>query len=105
VERLLRGHVQATAFVNERPAEARTLVNKSIERITGKGIAEPVITAAWKTLTFTNDPVASSLKKSATDAAAFNLLDLSGVKLDGIYDVRLLNKVLRETGNSEVPAQ
>lgn len=105
VERLLRGHVEATESVNANPAEAQRLVNASIERIAGRPIAAPVITAAWGTMTFTVDPVASSLQKSATDAAAFGFLDLGDVKLDRIYDLRLLNKVLREAGKPEVAAQ
>jgi NitT/TauT family transport system substrate-binding protein len=105
VERLLRGHVETTAYVNSNTAEAQRLVNQSIERITGRGIAQPVITAAWSTLTFTNDPVASSLRKSAEDAAAFGFLNLSSITLDRIYDLRPLNKVLRETGNREVVTQ
>ncbi len=105
VERLLRGHVEATAFVNEQPAEAQRLVNSVIERITGKAIPEPVITASWRNLVFTNDPIAPSLRKSADDAAAFGLLDKAGVNLDGIYDLRLLNQVLRGTGQQEVQVQ
>jgi len=105
VERLLRGHVEATAFVNEQPAEAQRLVNSVIERITGKAIPEPVITASWRNLVFTNDPIAPSLRKSADDAAAFGLLDKGGIDLNGIYELTLLNKVLRGTGNQEVQVQ
>ena len=81
------------------------MVNGVIERITGKAIAEPVITAAWRNLVFTNDPIAASLRRSADDAAAFGLLDKGKVKLDGIYDLGPLNDVLRQTGNHEVQVQ
>ena len=105
VERLLRGHVEATAFVNSQTAEAQRVVNQALERITGRGLAPEVITAAWANLTFTNDPIAASLRKSATDAAGFGFLNLSGIKLEEIYDLRPLNAVLRSTGNHEVSLQ
>jgi NitT/TauT family transport system substrate-binding protein len=105
VAALLRGHVEANALVNAQTAEAQRLVNGVIERITGKAIAEPVITAAWRNLVFTNDPIASSLRKSADDAAAFGLLDKGNVKLDGIYDLGPLNEALRGSGNPEVQVQ
>ncbi len=105
VAQLLRGHVEATAFVNAQTAEAQRLVNSVIERITGKPIAEPVITAAWRNLVFTNDPIASSLRRSADDAAAFGLLDKGNVNLDGIYVLEPLNRILRDTGNQEVQVQ
>jgi NitT/TauT family transport system substrate-binding protein len=104
VEGLLRGHVESTAFVNARPAEAQRLVNSVIERITGRPIADQVITSAWRNLVFTNDPVAASLRRSADAAIAFGFLD-KRANLDGIYDLALLNGVLRETGNQEVQVQ
>jgi len=105
VEGLLRGHVESTAFVNAQPAEAQRLVNSVIERITGRPIAEQVITNAWRNLVFTNDPIVSSLRRSADDAAAFGFLDKGDVKLDGIYDLEPLNRVLRAAGNQEVQVQ
>lgn len=105
VEQLLRGHVEATAYVNNQPAEAQQVVNDAIARITGKGIAPEVLTASWKNMVFTNDPIASSLRKSADDAAAFGFLDKSGINLDNIYDLRPLNVVLKSAGNQEVSLQ
>lgn len=102
VQRLLRGHVEATRFVNERPDHAMQLVDQSLRRLTGQSLPPEVGAAAWRNLTFTNDPIASSLRKSAEDAAALGFLQLGGVNLDGIYDVRALNTVLAETGQREV---
>jgi NitT/TauT family transport system substrate-binding protein len=101
VEKLLAAHLAATEFVNREPAEAQTLTNAGIARITGKAIPEPVISAAWNNLTFTFDPVASSLRKGADDAKAVGLLD-AATKLDGIYDLSMLNKLLVNSGQAEV---
>src|SRR5207253_11005537 len=54
VERLLEGHVAATAFLNQSPAEARTLVNQGIAKLTGKSLPAPVIDTAWTNLVFTD---------------------------------------------------
>ncbi|MGH9023845.1 MAG: ABC transporter substrate-binding protein [Acidimicrobiia bacterium] len=101
VEKLLIGHLKATEFVNREPAEAQTVVNAGIERITSKAIPQPVIAAAWNNLSFTFDPVASSLKKGAADAKTIGLLD-ADTKLDGIYDLAMLNKLLAASGQAEV---
>jgi NitT/TauT family transport system substrate-binding protein len=102
VRRLLEGQVQANAFIAEHEAEAQALVNKGIEKITSKGLSDAVIQAAWKHLRFTNDPIASSLATSAEHAEAVGLLE--DVDLDGIYDLDLLNDVLRAAGEDEVEA-
>jgi NitT/TauT family transport system substrate-binding protein len=60
-----------------------------------------VIDAAWPNMTFTADPIASSLRKGADDAKAVGLLD-SKTKIDGIYDLTLLNEVLKAAGKPEV---
>lgn len=91
VKRLLEGQVEANAFVNDHPEEAQQLVNAGIEKLTGKKLAESTIQAAWRNLTFTNDPVESSLRTSAAHAEAVGLLE--SVDLDGIYDLHLLHEV------------
>lgn len=99
--RLVQGQVQSNDFVNQNPAEAQKAVNAGIAKITGKPVADAVIQAAWKNLTFTNDPVASSLKASAGHANAVGLL--GKVDLKGIYDLSALNSVLKDAGQPEVP--
>ena len=101
VEKLLAAHLAATEFVNREPAEAQQLTNAGIARITGKALPEPVIAGAWNNLEFTFDPVASSLRKGAEDAKTVGLLD-KGTELDGIYDLKLINKLLVNSGQAEV---
>ena len=101
VKRLLEGHVASVDFINANPAEGKTLVNQAIQKLTGKAVAQGVLDTAWPNMTFTNDPIASSLRKGADDAKAVGLLD-TGTKLDGIYDLKLLNEVLKAAGKPEV---
>ena len=58
----------------------------------GQAVDAKTIADSWDEMTFTNDPIATSLKKSADDAEAVGLLD--PVDLTGIYDLKLLNEVL-----------
>jgi NitT/TauT family transport system substrate-binding protein len=52
-------------------------------------------------MSFTLDPVSASLRKDVTDAQADGLLD-SKVKIDGIYDLSILNKLLTAAGQPAV---
>ncbi|HEY3241630.1 MAG TPA: ABC transporter substrate-binding protein, partial [Acidimicrobiia bacterium] len=101
VEKLLKAHLAATEFVNREPAEAQTLVNQGITKITNKAIPEAVLKASWNNLTFTFDPVASSLRKGANDAKSVGLLP-ADTNLDGIYDLSILNRLLAASGQAEV---
>jgi NitT/TauT family transport system substrate-binding protein len=100
VKRLVEGQVAANEFVNASPAEAQKAANDQIEKITQKRMKDEVISGSWQNLTFTNDPIATSLRKSAADAHDVGLLE--EVDLDGIYDLRLLNEVLAATGKPTV---
>lgn len=100
VERLLRGHLQAVDFVNAEPARARVIVNEGIAAVTGRALPDSVMLRAWGHLTFTVDPIAGSLRKSADDAVAVGLLD--PVRLDGIYELGPLNRILATAGRPPV---
>jgi sulfonate transport system substrate-binding protein len=100
VQGLLGGQVAANDYVNKNPADAQKAANDQIAKITQKRLADGVIAAAWKNLTFTDDPIASSLKTSADNAIALELL--KPVDLSGIYDLGPLNQVLGATGEPAV---
>jgi NitT/TauT family transport system substrate-binding protein len=100
VKRLLEGHVAANAFVNEHGDEAQQIVATAIHDLTDADLPEGTLAAAWTNLTFTVDPIASSLATSAEHATALGLLD--PVDLDEIYALGPLNAVLAAAGEPEV---
>ena len=100
VENLLKGHVDATNFVNQNPAEAQQVANTGIAQLTGKALANAVVTEAWGNMTFTWDPLAATLQKEASAAEAVGLL--TAVNLKGLVDVGPLNKVLSADGKASV---
>jgi NitT/TauT family transport system substrate-binding protein len=101
VKHLLEGQVAANAFVNDNPDEAQQAVATAIGELTGSELDPAMLAAAWENLTFTYDPIPSSLAESAAHAEEVGLLD--PVDLEGIYDLTLLNAVLSAQGMEEVP--
>ena len=100
VENLLKGQVEATEFIHNNSDRAKQIVGAGIEKLTGKSLKPAVLDRAWANLTFTDDPIASSLRTSA--AAALALGFISSSDLANIYDLTLLNKVLTAQGKQEI---
>ncbi|WP_157253887.1 ABC transporter substrate-binding protein [Nonomuraea typhae] len=96
VKKLLQAHVEATKFINDDPAGAAQTVNAAIEKLTQKPLKPEVLQSAFKNITFTNDPIATSLTASADHAVKVGLL--KPVDLNGIYDLKPLNDVLAAQG-------
>lgn len=101
VKNWLTAHVTLTEWENENPEEAQTLLNGEIERITGSKLSDEVLTQAWSRLRITWDPISSSLLKSAQAAYTAGFLE-EEPDLGGIYDLTVLNEVLREKSLPEV---
>jgi len=101
VKRILLATVQSVDFVNDHPAEAQQIVNAEIEKWTTKKLPEDLLKTSWGNLTFTVDPIASSLQKSADDAISLGLLKDPG-DLRGLYDLGPLNQILDALDEPEV---
>jgi NitT/TauT family transport system substrate-binding protein len=102
VKKLLEGHVAANDLIANDPQRAEQLVAQGIDKTTGRPIAPELVTASFKNLVFTSDPIASSLRKSAKDAESVGLL--RPVDLKGIYSLKLLNQVLKQQGEPSLKA-
>ena len=100
-KRILLATIQAVDQANDDAAAAQATANAEIEKFTTKAIGAELLEKAWANLTFTIDPVAASLAKSAQDANGLGLLEDPG-DLSGLYDLTLLNEVLRGLGREEV---
>lgn len=100
VKAVLEGHLDALDVIASDPAKAEQDTNDQIEAITQKRLPDEVIASAWKNLTFTADPIASSLEESAKHAEEVDLLE--PVDLTGIYDLEILNRLLEEAGEQPV---
>ncbi len=100
VTHLLEGLVSAVDQIHSDPAHAAQLVSTGIGRLTGKSLSTSLVTASFKSIDFTVDPIASSLRKDAD--AAQKLGFITSTKLDNIYDLSLLNTLLQQTGKATI---
>ena len=101
VKRILLATMESVDAVNADPAAAQETTNAEIEKYTTKKVGTELLSAAWKNLTFTVDPIATSLEKSAQDAQALGLLKDPG-DLSKLYDLTLLNELLAASGKAPV---
>lgn len=101
VEKFLTANVKVIQAINADPEKAKTTTNDAIKEITQAALPREVIDASWKNLKFTWDPVASSLKTSADNAYALGFLGLKKPDLSKIYDLTILNRVLKTLNLSE----
>ena len=100
VSGLLNGQIKANDYIKQNPAGAQAAANAELTKLEGKGIKSSVLPAAFKEITFTNDPDGASLAQDAKEAVAVGLL--KPVNLNGIYDLGPLNKLLKAAGEQQV---
>jgi NitT/TauT family transport system substrate-binding protein len=100
VQKLVEGQVAANDYVNKNTADAQQAISTHIGKLTGKPLDIKLIQQAWPTLTFTNDPIASSLKTGLDHAVAVGLTQ--PVDLNGLYELKYLNEALKSAGEPEV---
>ncbi|MEU8266100.1 ABC transporter substrate-binding protein [Sphaerisporangium sp. NPDC049002] len=100
VKKLIEAHVESNAYIQSDPAGAKEAINAELQDLSGKPLKTEVLDSAFKNITFTNDPIASSLVTSAEHAQQVGLLD--PVDLNGIYDLTILNEVLAAKGQQAV---
>ncbi|MFD6228869.1 aliphatic sulfonate ABC transporter substrate-binding protein [Streptomyces sp. NPDC060232] len=100
VEAVLRGTVKTNDWINANPEEAKASANAKLAADSGKPLEAKVIDPAWPGIRITDDPLASTLKTQSEWAVKADLIEQHD--LAGIYDLTLLNKVLRAAGKPEV---
>ncbi|MEU6534497.1 aliphatic sulfonate ABC transporter substrate-binding protein [Streptomyces sp. NPDC047000] len=100
VEAVLKGSVETNKWINAHPDEAKAAANKQLEADSGKALPANVLDPAWKSIRVLDDPLAATLGTEAAHAVKAGLLEQPDLK--GIYDLTLLNKVLKADGGSTV---
>ncbi|MFE0803412.1 aliphatic sulfonate ABC transporter substrate-binding protein [Streptomyces sp. NPDC058812] len=100
VEAVLKASVDTNEWIEANPDEARAAANKQLEKDTGKALPADVLDPAWESIRLTDDPLAATLDAQADHAVEAGLLEQPDLK--GIYDLTLLNKVLKAKGEPAV---
>lgn len=104
INALIKGEVAETAKIEADPTQAQTDLNTAIATLTGgKPLADTTIQAAFGNIEPTWDPLASTLNDIAKNGVTAGTLT-SAPDLNGIYDLRELNKVLVAAGKPPVSA-
>jgi NitT/TauT family transport system substrate-binding protein len=101
VNGLLKGQIEANSYINSNPSAAAAAANAELTKLLGKGLKPNVLSESLKYITFTNDPISSSLMTDAQHAVDVGLL--TPVKnLPAIYDLGPLNALLKADGQPQV---
>lgn len=102
VEAVLRGSVKTNAWIKANSDKAKADANSQLEKLTQKALPANILDPAWQSIEVLDDPLAATAKSEADHAVSAGLL--KAPKLDGIYDLTLLNKVLKAQGQPTVDA-
>ncbi|MEU0738791.1 aliphatic sulfonate ABC transporter substrate-binding protein [Streptomyces sp. NPDC006134] len=100
VEAVLKASVETNQWIKDHPEEAKAAANEQLAADTGKALPAEVLDPAWKSIQVTDDPLAATLDAQAEHAVKAGLL--KEPDLEGIYDLALLNKVLKAAGRPAV---
>jgi NitT/TauT family transport system substrate-binding protein len=97
---LIKAQIQANSFIKSNPTAAEADANAELASYTGKPLKSSLVAAAFKEITFTDDPDESSLTTDASQAVSLGLL--KPVNLNGIFDLGPLNQALVAAGQPQV---
>ncbi|MFB3922678.1 MAG: ABC transporter substrate-binding protein [Terriglobia bacterium] len=103
VKKWVEAHVELTEWINKNLPEAKRVLNGEIKKETGKALPQRVLDDSLSRLLVTYDPVRSSLFTSARWAFEAGFLGRQRPDLSGIYDLSVLNEVLKEKGTTPIP--
>jgi NitT/TauT family transport system substrate-binding protein len=71
---LLKAQIEASSFIASNKPAAESAANAELASLTGKSLKPAILAAAFGQVSFTNDPIASSLVTDAAHAQAVGLL-------------------------------
>jgi len=106
IKKLLAAHVNETLWINNHKDAAIKAFNTEFQKLTGKTINENELRQAWSRIQFTYDPIKLSLFQEGNNAYDIGFLakGKSRPDLSGIYDLTILNQVLKEKGLQPIGA-
>jgi NitT/TauT family transport system substrate-binding protein len=94
VRKLVDANVRAIQAIQDNPAAAKAAAQAGLIKAGAPSLDQAVVDEAWGKLTFTWDPVASSLALGATNAFTLGYLEAEPGDLSGLFRLDALNEVL-----------
>ena len=98
IKKFLEAHVNETQWINSHKEEALKTFNFELKKLTGQTIPDDQLKEAFSRLELTYDPLQETLIKSANDAFEIGYLGKTKPDLSGLYDLKILNEILKEKG-------
>lgn len=105
VKRFVATHVDLTETIIQKPDEAKRNINAQLAKLIGKPLPAALLDEAFTRIAATYDPIPGALLKDARQA--WELKYLPGAQppdVAPIFDLSLLNEVLRERGKPQIAA-
>ena len=103
VKALISGELAAINEISTDPVKSSAAINDAIGKLTGKKLSDAVIASSFKNIKVTDDPLASTYNASSQHAVDGGLLK-TVPDINGIFDLRILNGLLKASGKSPVSA-
>jgi NitT/TauT family transport system substrate-binding protein len=102
IKKLLNAHIDMTAWINDNRDGALQIFNAELNKLMGQTIPEDELREGISRIKLTHDPIKESLFKAANDAYDIGFLGKTRPELSEIYDVNILNEVLKGRGLQEI---
>jgi NitT/TauT family transport system substrate-binding protein len=103
VEKVLEANLYEVNWINNNQAQAAVLLNNDIANLTSTSPLPAVIyTHSLTDLSFTVNPLESSVTQQAENAYLLGDLGTTVPNLSGIYNLTLLNEVLQQQGEAAI---
>ncbi|MDQ3976729.1 MAG: ABC transporter substrate-binding protein [Thermoproteota archaeon] len=102
IKKLLESHVDMTTWIINNSEEALHIFNAELNKLMGQTIPEDEFREGISRIELTYDPIKESLFKAANDAYDIGFLGKTRPELSEIYDVKILNEVLKGRGLQEI---
>jgi len=102
IKKLLEAHVKETIWIENNKDKAINNFNDQVMKLTGKTIPNDEISEALSRMEITYDPIKDSIYKSADNAYELGFLGDKKPNLADIFELTILNQVLREQNLSQI---
>jgi NitT/TauT family transport system substrate-binding protein len=102
IKKFLEAHVNETQWINSHKEEALKTFNFELKKLTGQTIPDDQLKEAFSRLELTYDPLQETLIKSSNDAFEIGYLGKTKPDLNGLYDLKILNEILKEKGLQDI---
>jgi hypothetical protein len=96
VQRLVLANVEEIQWMNQHLSQASLDINSSIYQLSGIALSEPVLNQSISTLSFTCDPLISSVDQQSQNAYVLGFLGSTEPNLSGLFNLTYLNNALTQ---------